>query len=174
MIETQSLILDKAKFADWKEMYDNVWSRPESAQYMAWHITTSEEDAQIRIRKTIAFQKEHDTYVVYEKASGRAIGFAGVEEIEPCIFQETGICLGPDYVGKGFGKQILHGLIQYCKEEFGAREFRYSAREENKASNLLAKSLGFTLISSEHKVSSKDGHCYTLLQYSYQMNTENT
>ena len=35
MIETQSLILDKAKFADWKEMYDNVWSRPESARYMA-------------------------------------------------------------------------------------------------------------------------------------------
>ncbi len=173
MIETQSLILDKAKFADWKEMYDNVWSRPESAQYMAWNITTNKEDAQIRIRKTIAFQKEHDTYLVYEKSSGRAIGFAGVEKIGSCIFQETGICLGPDYVGKGFGKQILLGLIQYCKEEFGAREFRYSAREENKAANLLAKSLGFTLIFSEHKVSSKDGCCYTLLQYSYQMNTEN-
>ncbi len=171
MIETQSLILDKAKFADWKEMYDNVWSRPESARYMAWDITTSEEDARIRIRKTITFQKEHDAWLVYEKSSGRAIGFAGVEEIEPYIYQETGICLGPDYVGKGFGKQILQGLIQYCKEEYGAREFRYSTREENRASNLLAKSTGFTLISSEHKVSSKDGRCYNFLQYSYKMNT---
>lgn len=79
-------------------------------------IVTSEEDARIRIRKTITFQKEHDTYLVYEKSSGRAIGFAGVEEIEPYIYQETGICLGPDYVGKGFGKQILQGLIQYCKD----------------------------------------------------------
>ena len=34
MIETESLILDKAKFSDWKEMYCNVWSQPESAKYM--------------------------------------------------------------------------------------------------------------------------------------------
>ncbi len=171
MIETKSLILDKAKFSDWKEMYDNVWSRPESAKYMAWKITTSEEDAKIRIRKSIAFQKEHDTYVVYEKASGKAIGFAGVEEIEPYIYQETGICLGPDYVGKGLGKQILQGLIQYCREELGAREFRYSTREENRASNQLAKSLGFTMTSSEYKMCSKDGRCYNYVQYTYKINT---
>lgn len=30
---------------DWKEMYCNVWSRPESAKYMAWNLTTSEENA---------------------------------------------------------------------------------------------------------------------------------
>ena len=43
MIETESLILDKAKFSDWKEMYYNVWSQPESAKYMSWSITTNEE-----------------------------------------------------------------------------------------------------------------------------------
>ena len=66
--------LDKAKFSDWKEMYYNVWSQSESAKYMAWNITTSEEGAKIRIIKTIAFQKEHDTCLVYEKSSGNAIG----------------------------------------------------------------------------------------------------
>ena len=102
MIETERLILDKAKFSDWEEMYRNVWSHPESARYMEWTITTSEEAAKIRIMKTIAFQKEHDSYLVYEKASGMAIGFSGVEKIEPYIYQEIGICLGPDFVGKGF------------------------------------------------------------------------
>ena len=169
MIETESLILDKAKFSDWKEMYCNVWSRPESAKYMVWNINTSEENAKIRIIKTIKFQKEHDTYLVYEKSSGKAIGFAGVEKIEPYIYQEAGICLGPDYVGKGFGKQILQGLIQYCKEEFGAKEFIYSTREENRASNQLAKSVGFTEISSVPKTDSKDGHSYNLLQYSLKL-----
>ena len=110
MIETESLILDKAKFSDWAEMYHNVWSQPESARNMEWAITTSEEAAKIRITKTIAFQKEHDTYLVYEKTSGKAIGFAGVEKIEPFIYQEAGICLGPNYVGKGFGRQILQGF----------------------------------------------------------------
>ena len=169
MIETESLILDKAKFSDWKEMYRNVWSQPESARYMAWSITTSEEAAKIRIVKTIAFQKEHDTYVVYEKSSGKAIGFAGVEKLEPCIYQEAGICLGPNYVGKGFGRQILQGLIQYCKEQFGAKEFIYSTRDENTASNRSAKSFGFLLISSAAKIDSKDGHSYNLLQYSLKL-----
>ncbi len=169
MIETESLILDRAKFSDWKEMYRNVWSQPESARYMAWSITTSEEAAKIRIVKTIAFQKEHDTYVVYEKSSGKAIGFAGVEKLEPCIYQEAGICLGPNYVGKGFGRQILQGLIQYCKEQFGAKEFIYSTRDENTASNRLAKSFGFLLISSAAKIDSKDGHSYNLLQYSLKL-----
>ena len=169
MIETESLILDRAKFSDWKEMYRNVWSQPESARYMAWSITTSEEAAKIRIVKTIAFQKEHDTYVVYEKSSGKAIGFAGVEKLEPCIYQEAGICLGPNYVGKGFGRQILQGLIQYCKEQFGAKEFIYSTRDENTASNRLAKSFGFLLISSVAKIDSKDGHSYNLLQYSLKL-----
>ena len=169
MIETESLILDKAKFSDWIEMYRNVWSQPESARYMEWTITTSEEAAKIRITKTIAFQKEHDTYLVYEKTSGKAIGFAGVEEIEPLIYQEAGICLGPSYVGKGFGRQILQGLIQYCRERFGAKEFIYSARDENTASNRLAKSFGFSLISSAAKTDSKDGHQYNLLRYSLKL-----
>lgn len=169
MIETESLILDKAKFSDWKEMYRNVWSQPESAKYMAWDITTSEEDAKIRIMKTIAFQKEHDTYLVYERSSGKAIGFAGVEQIEPYIYQEAGICLGPDHVGRGFGKQILQGLIRYCKERFGAKEFIYSTRAENIASDRLARSFGFTRISSVPKIDNKDGHRYDLLQYSLKL-----
>lgn len=111
MIETEDLILDKAEFLNWMEMYDHVWSRPESAKYMAWEIAASAEDAKIRIMKTIAFQKEHDAYIVFEKSSGKAIGFAGIEEIRPYVYQESGICLGPNYVRKGFGRQILQSLI---------------------------------------------------------------
>lgn len=169
MIETKSLILDKAKFSDWKEMYYNVWSQPESAKYMVWNITTNEEDAKMRIVKTIAFQKEHDTYFVYEKSSGKAIGFAGVEKLEPYIYQEAGICLGPNYMRKGFGREILQSLIQYCKEQFDAKEFIYSTRDENIASNQLAKSFGFSIVSSAAKTDSKDGHRYNLLQYSLKL-----
>lgn len=68
MIETEDLILDKAEFLNWMEMYDHVWSRPESAKYMAWEIAASAENAKIRIMKTIAFQKEHDAYIVFEKS----------------------------------------------------------------------------------------------------------
>lgn len=101
-LETDNLILKKAEFADWKAMYRNVWSRPESAKYMAWRVTADEEDAKVRIQKTIKYQKNHDTWLVYEKKSGQAIDFAGVEETAPHIYQDVGIALGPEYVGKGY------------------------------------------------------------------------
>lgn len=165
MLETRDLILDKAKFSDWERMYHNVWSRPESARYMTWRVTTSEEAARERILRTIEFQKTHDTYLVYEKAGGAAIGFAGVEKLAPHVYQEAGICLGPDYVGRGYGKQILQCLIEYCRKEFEAEEFYYLTREENEASNRLAGSLGFKKIGSERKEDDRDGHPYILVTY---------
>ena len=165
MLETKDLILDKAKFSDWKDMYTNVWQHPETARYMMWRITTSESDAKVRIRKTMEFQKYHDTYLVYEKGGGKAIGFAGVEEVEPFVYQEAGICLGPDYVGRGFGTQILACLMQYCKDVFGAKEFIYSSRDENPASRKLAESFGFTVFSTELETDCKDGHPYHMLRY---------
>lgn len=165
MIETDRLILDKAKDADWKAMYDNVWSQPECAKYMAWNVAASEEDAKARIMKTIEFQKDHDTYLVYEKASAIPIGFAGMERAAPYIYQETGICLGPNYMRRGFGKEMVQAIIQFCKQEYGAKEFLFSAREENKAAIRLAISLGFTMVSSEPKIDNRDGHRYLLLKY---------
>ena len=78
-METKDLLLGKAKPEDWESMYRNVWSRPAVARFMQWRITTSAADAQARMERTIAWQKNHDTYLVYEKSSGQAIGFAGVE-----------------------------------------------------------------------------------------------
>lgn len=164
MLQTNNLFLDKAKFSDWAEMYKNVWSRPESCKYMSWKVTTNEEDAKIRINKTIEWQKNHDTYFVYEKTTGKAIGFAGVEKLSDNVYQEVGICLGPDYVGKGYGKQILKCLIDYCAE-LGAKEFIYSTREANEASKGLARSLGFTLVEAKEKTCEKTGQIYTYQKY---------
>lgn len=169
MLETKDLVLDKAKLSDWEEMYHNVWSCPEIAKYTEWRVSTSEDDAKERIIKTIEFQKKHDTYFVYEKASGKPIGFAGVEKLSPIVYEEAGICLGPDYVGKGFGKQILQCLIDYCKKEFGAKEFIYTAREGNVASHRLAKSMGFNETALEQRTDSQDGRCYNWIKYSIKL-----
>lgn len=169
MLETKDLFLDKAKFSDWETMYRNVWSQPESARYMAWRVTTSEEDAKIRIQKTIDFQKTNDTYLVYKKTTSEAIGFAGVEQLAFRTYQEAGICLGSKFVGKGYGKQILLCLIRYCKEEFGAKEFIYSTRDSNKASIGLALSLGFQLIGTEEKQDKRDNQIYILQKYSLKL-----
>ena len=165
MLMTEDLILDKAKYSDWKDMYENVWSRPESAKYMLWSVTPDEEEARRRIERSIAFQKDHDAFLVYERASGRAIGFAGVVQTGPHTYEDTGICVGPDYVRRGYGKQIVQRLMQFCRDERGAKEFVYTAREENVASNALARSLGLSLAGGEDRTDARDGHIYRLLEY---------
>lgn len=169
MLETKDLFLDKAKYSDWEAMYRNVWSQPESAKYMAWNVTTSEQDAKIRIQKTIDFQKTHDTYLVYKKANSEAIGFAGIERLGLHIYQEAGICLGPEFAGKGYGKQVLLCLIRYCKEAFGAKEFIYSTRDNNMASIGLAHSLGFQLIRTEENEDKRNGQLYIIQKYSLEL-----
>ncbi len=165
MIETEDLILDKAKYSDWKDMYLNVWSRPESAKYMLWRITPDEEEARRRIERTIAFQEDHDAFLVYERTGGRAIGFGGVVQTGPYTYEDTGICVGPDYVRRGYGKQIVRGLMQFCRDERSAKEFVYTTREENAAANALARSLSFSLIGGEEKTDPRDGQIYRLLEY---------
>lgn len=164
LLETDNLILKKAEFDDWKAMYRNVWSRPETAKYMAWRVTTNEDDARMRIQKTIKYQENHDTYLVYEKESGQAIGFAGVEETAPHIYQDAGIALGPEYVGKGYGKQILQVLLEYCRS-LGGKEFYYSTRAKNEASKALALSCGFVYRYAEQKTDLRNGESYELEVY---------
>ncbi len=164
ILETDNLILKKAEFEDWKAMYRNVWSRPETARYMAWRVTTNEEDARIRIQKTIKYQENHDTWLVYEKKSGQAIGFAGVEELVPRIYQDASIALGPEYVGKRYGTQILLLLLEYCSS-LGGKEFYYTTRANNQVSKALALSCGFRYRYTEKKTDLRNGEPYEMEVY---------
>ena len=75
-IETEDLILKKAVHEDWKDMYYNLWRHEESAKYMLWEVTKSEEKAIERIEKSIEFMKKNKyALFIYEKKTGKAIGF---------------------------------------------------------------------------------------------------
>lgn len=131
---------------------------------MYWKLTTDEAEAKERIQRTVAWQQDHDAWLVYEKKSGQAIGFAGIKEIRPHIYEDAGIALGPEYVGKGYGKQILQLLMEYCIS-LGGLEFHYSTRAANQASRALAVSAGFVYQYSEEKTDSRNGEVYELQMY---------
>jgi RimJ/RimL family protein N-acetyltransferase len=95
----------------------------------------------------------------------RAIGFAGVERIDAETCGETGIALGPAYVRRGYGRQIVTALCRYCRETYGARYFRYCAREKNAASRALAVSLGFAQTGAEDRTDERDGLPYRIVVY---------
>lgn len=163
-LETRDLILRKAGYEDWEPMYHNVWSRPQTAEFMMWRVTANEDEARERMKRTLAWQAVHDAWLVCEKCSGQPVGFAGVEEIAPHVFEDTGIALGPEYVGRGYGKQILRLLTEYCRF-LGGQEFYYTTRAGNLASKALARSCGFVFVCSEQKEDARDGQPYELEIY---------
>lgn len=162
-LETPELILRKAEFADWQDIYHNLWSHAESAKYMLWDVTESEEAAQARMKRTIEFERRNKyALFVYEKATGQAIGFCGMQEPEPGIYEETGLALGPAYVGKGYGTQAAKALITEAFRA-GATEFRACARKGNIPSLHLQETLGFRFVREEEKVDPRNGESYMMI-----------
>ncbi len=159
VMETRDLILRKAVYEDWKSMYLNVWSRPETARYMVWRVTADEVGAKERIERTIAWQKTHDAWLVCVKDSGEAVGFGGVKRLGPDSWGETGIALGPEYVGRGYGRQVLLLMMKYCRS-LGGREFFYSTRAANEASRALALCCGLVYGHSEQRIDPRNGEVY--------------
>ena len=163
MLETSDLILKPAVFEDWESIWNNLWSHPESAKYMLWSPTFTAEEAQDRMRRTISFEALHpNCFLVYEKASGQAIGFAGMEERESGVWEETGIALGPAFTRKGCGTQILCALIQEAKDHLHATRFLYACRSENNASQALRRSFGFEPTFKEDLIDPRNDQPYTL------------
>ena len=165
MLETKDLILRKACFDDWKDLYRNIWSREESARYMLWQVTPSEEAARDRMQRTLQFQREHDAWTVFEKSSGRAIGFAGILPIEDGVYEDCGVALGPEFVGQGYGKQILTALADYALGKLEATKFIVSCRSQNVASRRMILSCGFAYTHSEGRVDPRDDTPYVLEFY---------
>lgn len=163
-LETKDLIIKKGEQKDWKDMYYNLWRHADSAKYMLWSVTTSEEDAKERMARTVKFEESHPyTWIVYEKQSNQAIGFAGMEEIENGVFEDMGVALGPDFVGKGYGKQIINAMVDFARDELMAKKFLLSYREGNEASKRLQESCGFQYSHTIEKIDPRNDMPYKLI-----------
>lgn len=161
-IETKDLVLKKAVFSDWKDIYENLWSHAESARYMLWKPTLSEAEAKDRMNRTLIFQKYHKyALFVYDRITGKAIGFAGMKDTENGAYEETGIAIGPDYVGRGYGTQILNALVEEAKTA-GGTQFFSACRKQNIASHQLQMKCGFTFSHYEECIDKRDGEPYVL------------
>lgn len=164
-METQDIVLRKGVFDDWRDLLRNILSRDESAKYMLWDPIYDAEHAKENAKKMVEFQLTHDAWVVCEKKSGQAIGWTGVTEIDKKVWKDTGIAIGPDFTGKGYGKQVLQCMMHYVFEEKKADKMLFSCRNKNKASKALCRGSGFVYHNSEDKIDPRNGENYVLEYY---------
>ena len=142
-LETEDLLLKKAVFEDWEALYRNITRHPESARYMLWSPDENEEMARERMRRTLAFEaREKYAFLVCLKKTGEPIGFAAMRQAEDGAFEDMGIAVGPAYVRRGYGRQILEAFCEEARR-CGAREFRTSYRLGNLPSERLQEACGF-------------------------------
>lgn len=163
LIETKDLIIKKAKLSDWEAIFENLWRHEESARYMQWSVTTSKEDAIARMERTIVFEQNHEyTWFIYEKQSMQAIGFCGLEVIEPGIIHEAGIAIGPKFVNKGYGTQVLKALMNYAKDTLHGKKFLACNRKENIASRKVQMKCGFVHDYDDERVDERTGKMFVM------------
>ena len=84
-----------------------------------------------------------------------------MEEISPGVFEDCGIALGPEYVGRGYGKQILSALMALAKS-LGGTEFVCSNRSQNDPSRRMQLACGLTYTHSEERTDPRTGEPYCL------------
>lgn len=164
-IETNRLILRKCKASDLEPIWKNAWIHPEVAEFMLQPVTNTLEEAKDRLRRTHEYQKYNEAYFVCLKDNDEPIGFCGIRKLDEGVYADSGICIGPKYQGKGYGKEVVKAL---CKQVFGilgGGMFFYSCFKENTKSANLCKSLGFEFFKEENLVRDYDNLEYVSESY---------
>lgn len=156
-IETKNLVLRKATENDLEAIWKNIWQDESIARWMYWQPTKAYEDAVDRLERTIRYQSGNHAYFVCLKETDEAIGFAGIKEVEPKVFEESGICVAAKYQNLGYGTEILQALMQLAFEEFDGEKFIYACMKENERSRKVCQKFGFRYSHSQDEVRQWDG-----------------
>ncbi|MBQ9792306.1 MAG: GNAT family N-acetyltransferase [Clostridia bacterium] len=164
-LETQDLLIRKAVKSDFKDLLNNYWSKPKTARLMLWKPIFTPEEAVERTNKTIEFEKDKPCFVIEEKESHQVIGMVGFIETEKDIYEDCGIGIGCDFVGKGYGKQTLSKMLEYLFVDCKAQKVIYTAMQQNMASISLQEKFGFKYVQSMQKVRTHDNFEYIINMY---------
>ena len=94
-----------------------------------------------------------------KRLPGRPLALLAFFQMEPSVYGETGICLGPDYTGKGLWKADRgRGLWITAGKKLHAKTFVYASRSENQGVYTpLALRLGFTQTAAQELIDGDTG-----------------
>ena len=73
VLETEHLILRKAREDDVELIWKNVWCDPEMAKTMLWPVTPTLDEAKERIKRTMKYHSENYAYFVCLKENDEPI-----------------------------------------------------------------------------------------------------
>ncbi|MDN2566428.1 GNAT family N-acetyltransferase [Aquibium sp. A9E412] len=149
VLETERLVL-RAHRADDLDAYAAMWADPEMARYVGGRAFTREEawTRLLRHRGSWALLG-FGFWVVTERAGGRLIGEAGVQEMQRRIdppmtgMLEAGWGVLPEVQGRGLAREAARAVLGWAEARFPGRPFACLIDARHAASIRLARDLGF-------------------------------
>lgn len=89
-------------------------------------------------------------WLVFEKASGKLIGRAGLEhrEIHDETELELGYLIGTNYQGKGYATEVCKAIINYAAKNTYFEQINCVVQQGNDVSVHMAEKLGFSYVES--------------------------
>jgi RimJ/RimL family protein N-acetyltransferase len=148
VLETERLVLREHRREDFEALYA-LWTHPEVARF----ISPTEDRAagwrKFLMKPGMWAIMGFGYWVVEEKASGRLIGEVGVHDmqrgLQPSLdgTMEAGWTFLPEAQGKGYAREAMSAVIEWCGTAHPDLPITCIIDEENARSMKLAGALGF-------------------------------
>ena len=164
-LTTEHLILRKATMEDLDTIWNAIWKDENISKWMLWPVIPTREAAEERLKRICDYQKDAPAYFVALKDTNEAIGWGGIFEKEPGIFEDSGLCISAAHQGRGYAKEMVKALTDLAFDHFHAKEFIYGCFQDNVKSAAVCKALGFTYAFSKSEVREWDNYHYTADYY---------
>ena len=162
VLEGPNIRLRKAREDDYQSMLKHVWGNEAVYRWMLYPPTLTEEGAIERCHRSMQFQKDHYADFVALKDTDEAIGLCAIRETAPGHYEESGICIGTAFQGKGYGKEVVALLLELVFTQLGAEDCRYGYFRDNEKSKKVAEAFGFRYDSTYELTRPWDGSTKTI------------
>jgi RimJ/RimL family protein N-acetyltransferase len=148
-LETKRLIIRTLEDRDARELVKNL----NNLEVSKWLLTVPHpytlKDAKKWIKHCEKTEKEkpriHFPFVIERKSNLGIIGGLGISEIKgEQGTADLGVWLSPNYWEKGYAREGISRIINYCFDILKLRRLKIPAFATNLAGNSFAKKLGFT------------------------------
>jgi RimJ/RimL family protein N-acetyltransferase len=105
-LETERLLLQRAKLTDAEAVFARYGSDPEVTRYLRWRPSQSVDET----RAALADLAQHEfAWLIFRRADGQLLGSIGVRDRSQCL--TLGYCLARDAWGSGYATEAARSVV---------------------------------------------------------------
>ncbi|OFZ51356.1 MAG: hypothetical protein A2381_17730 [Bdellovibrionales bacterium RIFOXYB1_FULL_37_110] len=163
VFETKRLIVRIANNSDKDvEHYFKLWNHPKVMEHVGFPDGLGVSKEELRNKYLVQSNSEFNTrLIVILKETNDFIGESKLTKPNEEGVSDFDLKFFPEYWGKGYGRELLVGIVDYLFKHTDCKEIEATPNAENIAAQKMYESLGFKILRGEvYNWSHKDALIY--------------